>query len=78
MFKSKGSILAFGMGNTYKEPVSDESIDLLMTKILLHSSGTFSLIKSILKRSLVNEKITLIFLNFNSEKRRLVCLLISE
>ena len=57
------------MWNTIEERVSCECIDLLMTKIVFSSSGTFSLIKSNMKSSLVNQKIALTFNNFNSEKR---------
>ena len=37
-------------------------------KFVFSSSGTFSLIKSNMKSSLVNQKIPLTFNNFNSEK----------
>ena len=49
-----------------------------MTKIVFSSSGTFSLIKPNMKSSLVDEKISLTFNNFNSEKRGPVCSVNSE
>ena len=57
------------MWNTIDERVSYECIDLLMTKIVFSSSGTFTLINLNMKSSLVNEKLSLFFKNFNSEKR---------
>ena len=47
-------------------------------KIVYSSSGTFSFIKSSMKISLVNEKISLTFNNLNSDKRGPVCLVNSE
>ena len=41
-----------------------------MTKIISIFSGTFSLIKSNMKSSLINEAKSLTFNNFNSEKMR--------
>ena len=49
-----------------------------MTKIVSSSSGTFSLIKSNMKNSLDNEKISLTFNSFNSGKKRPACLVNSE
>ena len=49
-----------------------------MTKIVFSSSVTFSFIKSKMKNSLVNDKISLTFNNVNSEKRRPVCSVNSE
>ena len=74
----KSGVLTFGMWNTIEERVSFECIDLLMTKIVFISLGTFSLIKSNMKSSLVNEKISLTFNTFNSEKRGPVGSLNSE
>ena len=76
--RTKGGVLTFGMWNTIEERDSFECLDLLMTKILFISSGTFSLMKSNIKSSLVNEKISLTFNNFNSEKRGPVCSVNSE
>ena len=45
VFKPKRAVLAFGMWNTIEERLSYECIDLLITKIVFSSSGTFSLIK---------------------------------
>ena len=61
VFKPKHDVLAFGKWNTIEEQVSYECINLLMTKFVSSSSGTFSLIKSNMKSSLVDEKISLIF-----------------
>ena len=49
-----------------------------MTKIVFSYSRTFSMIKSNMKSSLVNEKMSLSFTNFNLEKRGPVCSLNSE
>ena len=69
MFKPKRNVLAFGMWSTIEEQVLYEFIDLLMTKTVFSSSRTFSLIKANMKSSLVNEKTSLTFNDFNSEKR---------
>ena len=59
------------MWNTIEEQVSYEFIDMLMTKIIFSSSGTFSLIKSNMESSLVNEKYkSIISNNFNVVKKR--------
>ena len=70
VFKPKRGALVFGIWNTIEERVLYECIHLLMTKIVSNSSGTFSLIKSNIKRSLGNEKVSLTFNNLNSEKKR--------
>ena len=70
--------IAFGMWNTIDERVSYGCIDLLMTKIVFSSSGTFSLIKSNMKCSPINEKISLTFNNLNSDKIGPVCSVNSE
>ena len=49
VFKPKRDVLAFGMWNTIEERLSYECIDLLITKIVFSSSGTFSLIKQNMK-----------------------------
>lgn len=46
------------MWNTIEEQVLYECIDLLMTKIVFSSLRTFSFIKSKMKSSLINEKIS--------------------
>ena len=69
IFKPKRDDLAFGMWNTIEERVSYECMSLLMTEIVFRSSGTFLLIKSNMKSSLVKEKISLTFNNFNPDKR---------
>ena len=66
------------MRNNIEEQVSYECISLLMTKIAFSPLGTFSLIKSNMKSILVNDKISLIFNNLNSEKRGPVCSVNSE
>ena len=58
MFKPYRDILAAGMWNTIEDRVSCEYINLLITKIDFSSSDIFSLIKSILKSSLINKKIS--------------------
>ena len=73
-FEPKRDVLAFGMWNIIEERISHECIGLLMTKIVFNSSETFSLKKS----NLVNEKISLTFNNFNSEKSEPVCSVNSE
>ena len=57
------------MWNTIEERVSYECVDLMMIEVVFSSSETFSLIKSNMKISLVNEKISLTQNNFNSGKR---------
>ena len=57
------------MQNTTEERVSYECVDLMMIEVVFSSSETFSLIKSNMKISLVNEKISLTLNNFNSGKR---------
>ena len=68
MSKPQRDVLSFGLWNTIEERVSYECTNLLMTKIVLRSFGTFSLIKSNIKSSLVKEKMSLAFNNFNIEK----------
>ena len=58
MFKPNRDILAFGMLDTIEERVSCEYMNLLITKTIFSSSGNLSLIKSILKSSLINENIS--------------------
>ena len=69
MLKAQRDILAFAIWNTIEERVSYECTDLLMTKIVLNSFGTFSLIESNMKSRLVKEKMSLAFNNFNTEKK---------
>ena len=68
MSKPQRDVLSFGLWNTIEERVSYECTNLLMTKIVLSSFGTFSLVKSNIKSSLVKEKMSLAFTNFNIEK----------
>ena len=68
MSKPQRDVLSFGLWNTIEERVSCECTNLLMTKIVLSSFGTFSLVKSNIKSSLVKEKMSLAFTNFNIEK----------
>ena len=66
------------MWNTIEDWLSYECIDLLMTNIVFSFSGTFSFIKSNMKSSFVNEKISLTFNNLNLENRGLECSVNSE
>ena len=70
MFKSKSDVLAFGMWNTIEDQVSYECNinDMLMTKIVFSSSGTLLLMKLNRKSSLVDEKMSLTFNNFNLKR----------